>query len=101
MNYSIQTQDEAIVEGYQIFENYEGIQEGLGFTFIESLERAYYELSKGAEYYRFIDTRKIYRRILLDRFPCMVVYEIEDDHVFILSIRYERENPDKRRMFTQ
>ena len=76
MNYSILTQDEAIIEGHQIFENYEGIQDGLGFAFIESLERAYSELSKGAMYFRFIDSKKIYRRILLDRFPCMAIYEI-------------------------
>ena len=101
MNYSILTQDEAIIECHQIFENYEKIQEGLGFTFIESLERAYSELSKGAIYYRFIDSKKIYRRILLDRFPCMVIYEIENDKVFILSIRYEREDPDKRKRYTR
>lgn len=101
MNYFILTQDEAIAESHHIFEDYEGKKEGLGFAFIESLERAYYELSKGADYYRFIDNKKIYRRILLDRFPCMVIYEIEDDKVFILSIRYEREDPDKRRKYTQ
>jgi hypothetical protein len=37
MTYSVLTQDEAIIEGHQIFENYEGLQKGLGFAFIESL----------------------------------------------------------------
>ncbi|MEO5946607.1 MAG: hypothetical protein ABIP79_07290 [Chitinophagaceae bacterium] len=100
MNYIILTQDEAIIEGHQIFENYEEIQDGLGFSFIESLERAYAELVKGATYYRFIGNKKIYRRILLDRFPCMVIYEIEAGNVFILSIRYEREDPEKRKRFS-
>ncbi len=100
MNYSILTQDEAIAEGHRIFTNYEEIQEGLGFSFIESLERASAELAKGALYYRFIDNTKRYRRILLDRFPCMVIYEIEEDKVIILSIRYEREDPEKRIKYT-
>jgi toxin ParE1/3/4 len=101
MNYVIYLQHEAIVEGHQIFEDYEQKQAGLGFIFIESLERVYHELSKGATYYRFVDTGKRYRRILLDRFPCMVIYEIEGDNVHILSIRYEREDPTKRQRYTK
>lgn len=100
MIYTIFTQNEAILEGHSIFEVYEKIQEGLEFKFIESLERTYYELANGATYYRFIDVKKKYRRILLDRFPCIVIYEIEEDLVFIVSIRYERENLQKRSVFT-
>ena len=100
MIYTIFTQNEAILEGHSIFEVYEKIHEGLEFKFIESLERTYYELANGATYYRFIDVKKKYRRILLDRFPCIVIYEIEEDLVFIVSIRYERENLQKRSVFT-
>jgi hypothetical protein len=100
MIYTILTQDEAIIEGHRIFDDYEEKQTGLGFAFIESLERAYAELSKGALYYRFIDSKKRYRRILLDRFPIMAIYEIEDDKIFIICIRYERENPSKRKKYT-
>ncbi|MGC4037485.1 MAG: hypothetical protein QM764_16100 [Chitinophagaceae bacterium] len=101
MNFNILIQNEAVVETQQIFEDYEKKKDGLGFDFIESVERALHELSQGANYYRFIDTKKKYRRILLDRFPCMIIYEIETDTVFILSVRYERENPSKRKKFTK
>ena len=99
MNYTLLTQDEAIIEGHQIFEEYEEKQEGLGFAFIESLERAYAELEKGALYYRFIDNKKRYRRILLDRFPLLVIFEIEETTVYIVAIRYEREDPAKRKKY--
>ena len=102
MSYSLQIQHEAVVEAHKIFEWYESKQQGLGFEFVESLERAYYDISGGANYYDYIDNKKIYRRILLDRFPCMVIYEIENNKdVIIVSVRYGNENPEKRKQYTQ
>lgn len=50
MSYSLQIQHEAVVEAHKIFEWYESKQQGLGFEFVESLERAYYDISGGANY---------------------------------------------------
>jgi hypothetical protein len=47
MSYSILLQEEAIMEGRQIFEEYEKKPKGPGFRFLESLERAYDNLIQG------------------------------------------------------
>ena len=101
MNYTVKLQYEAIVESHDIFQWYESKNEGLGFEFLESLEKSYRQLSEGAAWYDYIDTKTIYRRVLLDRFPCMVIYEIENTDVIIVSVRYGSEDPDKRKKFTQ
>lgn len=101
MAYGLLIQHEAVIEAQYIFESYEQIKTGLGFEFIELLEKCYACLETGAKFYSFIDTKKIYRRISLDRFPCMIVYEIEKFTVVVISIGFEREDPEKRKRFTK
>lgn len=101
MSYNLLVQHEAAIEAHKIFKWYESKQDGLGFEFVESLERVYQELSEGANYYDYIDIKKVYRRILLDRFPCIVIYEIENTNVIIVSVRYGSEDPDRRKQYTQ
>lgn len=101
MLYNLLIQDEAVVEAQFAFESYERKKKGLGFELIKSLERAYMDICKGPKFYSFIDTKKVYRRISLDRFPCMIIYELEGYNIIIVAIRFERENPEKRKSFTR
>lgn len=86
MSYDIIIQSEAITDLQEAFDWYETQKAGLGFEFIEEIESGYSKISKNPLHYPPINTQ--FRRIRINRFPYLVVYEIEDDCIIINSVRH-------------
>jgi hypothetical protein len=91
MSYSISIQDEAIIDMQETFEWYETQREGLGYEFIKEVENCLSKISLHPEYYIRINDK--YRRIKTNRFPYLLVYEIEENKVFIIGVRHESRKP--------
>jgi len=91
MGYNVWLQDEAILEMDNAFEWYEDQREGLGDELIEEIESCYEYLRINPQRYSYINP--LYRRIKTNRFPYILVYEIEGNDVIIISIRHIKRKP--------
>ena len=91
MSYNLVLQSEAIVDIQEAFEWYEKQQTGLGFDLIDEIESGYMKISRHPLHYTAINGR--FRRLKLNRFPYLIIYEIEGDTVIINSFRHTRRKP--------
>jgi len=73
---------------------YEEQLEGLGESFLFDLEQANKKITTNPTFYSFQDDR--YRRILLKKFPYIVIYEILDKEIVVYAIFHTSRNPNKR-----
>lgn len=91
MSYEIVIHSEAILDIQEAFEWYEEHEAGLGFEFIDEIESGYLKISKNPLHYTAIN--QLFRRLRINRFPYLVVYEIEDNKVIINSVRHISRKP--------
>ncbi|MBF0560396.1 MAG: type II toxin-antitoxin system RelE/ParE family toxin [Nitrospirae bacterium] len=83
---------EAEAEFNEAIEYYEGCELGLGYDFsIEVLAAIQNIINYPIAWLIIVDD---VRRCLVNRFPCGVVYSIEQDEIFILAIMNLRRQPD-------
>lgn len=90
MSYSLFVQHEAVIDIQEAFEWYESKQAGLGFEFIEEIENGYDKICNNPKYYTSIV--KHFRRLKVNRFPYLIIYEIEKNSVIVNSIKHARGN---------
>jgi len=91
MSFRLIIQDQAILEIKDAFEWYEEQKEGLGYEFIAEIEDCYNDLSKYPERYSYIN--HLYRRIKTNRFPYILIYEIDGSTVIIIRVRHLKQKP--------
>ena len=70
---------------------YEGEQTGLGERFLAALRRSIYSAASQPDFYpiRF-DT---FRRIKVSKFPYVIYFEHDDEHLKVQSVFHESRNP--------
>ncbi|HEY5327437.1 MAG TPA: type II toxin-antitoxin system RelE/ParE family toxin [Mucilaginibacter sp.] len=93
MAYNLSLQTEAIFEIQKAFKWYEEQKEGLGYEFLEEIGVCYNNLRKYPERYSFIN--QFYRRIKINRFPFVLIYEIWGDDIVVNSVRHIKQKPYK------
>jgi toxin ParE1/3/4 len=91
MAYTLFIQKEAILEIREAYDWYEEQKEGLGYELIAEIETCYKIIADHPERYSFIN--HLYRRIKANRFPYIVVYEIEGDNIFVNSVCHIKRRP--------
>jgi len=91
MRYRLTAQIEAILKVDDAFNWYEDQQPGLGDKFIEEVEVCYEHLRVNPWRYSFINHQ--YRRIKTNRFPYIIMYEIEGDTVIVTNVRHTKQKP--------
>ncbi|HEY8930541.1 MAG TPA: type II toxin-antitoxin system RelE/ParE family toxin [Mucilaginibacter sp.] len=91
MGYKLLIQKEALVELQEAFDWYEEQKIDLGYEFLNEVEVCYRNLSDYPERYSYINER--YRRIKTDRFPYILVFEIEGNVVIVNTIRHIKRKP--------
>jgi toxin ParE1/3/4 len=91
MPYSLVIQTEAVFEIRDAFEWYEEQKTGLGYELIEEIEACYQKLITHPERYSYINP--LYRRIKTNRFPYILIYEIEAEEIIINSVRHIKRKP--------
>jgi len=72
---------------------YDGERTGLGLEFIAALDHTFEDLLGSAERNPIWMTGKPYRRVLLRRFPYMVLYRVEPERVVIVAVAHVRRSP--------
>jgi plasmid stabilization system protein ParE len=65
---------------------------GLGFEFARMVDAAIALLSRNPHQFQRIGGE--YRRVLLRRFPYMLIYTIDENSVFVLSCFHQRQEPE-------
>ena len=94
MKYALEVDPKAIKEARRIFLYREREKKGSGVRFIEALIACYsnvranpyaYQLRKGG-----------YRHVMLERLKYRVVFEIEENTVFVYQIRHTSRKPSKK-----
>ena len=91
MSYELVLQSEAIIDIQKAFEWYENRAAGLGYEFIGEIEEGFERLSKNPQHYSAINQK--YRKHRINRFPYLIVFEIEEKKVVINSVRHISQEP--------
>lgn len=76
---------------------YEQRHPGLGLEFLAAVDNAVQRIRNTPERYPRLETlpeEHAVRRLLLDRFPYVVVYESAEDEVRILAVAHTRRRPN-------
>ena len=93
MSYALSIQSEAIIDIQDAFEWYQTKREGLGFDLIEEIEAGFKNICDHPQYYTRINSDL--RRYKINRFPYLIVYEIEKDSVIINAVRHSSRKPKR------
>ncbi len=72
---------------------YEECQADLGEKFVSELEIAYRKIIEHPEYYGYISSQNEFRDIGLNKFPYVVVYQINGDEVIVIDVFNTSKNP--------
>jgi plasmid stabilization system protein ParE len=91
MAYALVIQPKAIFELKEAFDWYEEQNYGLGYEFIDEIEACYRKICAHPE--RYPPVNSLYRRIKANRFPYLIVYEIEKADVIVNSVRHLKRQP--------
>lgn len=91
MEYNLVLQHEAVLDIQEAFEWYEKLESGLGNKLIMEIEICLEKITTHPLHYSYVND--IYRRIRLDRFPYLLIYEIEEGRVNITSLRHAKRKP--------
>jgi plasmid stabilization system protein ParE len=92
MPYNYNLSQEAEADMLEAYVWYEEQKAGLGEEFLESLEKARRAILQNPETYR-IRYRKKVRAFLVDRFPYLILYVLENNDVNVLSVFNTSRNP--------
>ncbi len=89
MSYALNIQSEAIIDIQTAFEWYELQKNGLGFEFIEEVEKGFTKICNHPQYYTFVTA--YLRRFKIGRFPYLIIYETENEVVIVNSVKHARQ----------
>jgi len=91
MSYKLIIQIEAWLEIQDAFDWYEEQKDGLGDEFLEELDNCYNSLTENPEGFPYINY--LYRRIKTDRFPYIIMYEVDNNDIIISRVRHIKQKP--------
>ena len=86
MSYTLEIQQEALIELQLAYKWYQEQRVGLGEELIEEIENSLVSIGADPERYGYVRESNFYRRIRVSRFPYMIVYEIEGSVVIVNSV---------------
>ena len=91
MDYKLTLQREAILDMHEAFKWYEEQKKGLGYSFIEEVENCFEKIRKNPTFYGLLN--KWVRRIKVNGFPYLVIYETDRDQIFVNSVWHTNRRP--------
>lgn len=92
--YNLIVRHPAVNMAQDAYEWYEEQQKGLGDIFLAKLDEALQKLASNPVLYSI--AFKSYRQVAIQRFPYVVVYEIDKKDVIIYSIFHTSRQPKKK-----
>lgn len=94
MSYTLEIKEDALEDIQTVYQYYEEAVEGLGEDFINELEEFTIILEKNP--YLFEVKYNPFREAKINRFPYLIIYEIENSNVTIYAIFHTSQSPKKR-----
>jgi toxin ParE1/3/4 len=91
MSFNLVLQSEAVLDIQEAFEWYEKQQAGLGYEFIEEIENGFERITDHPLHYTAINEH--YRRLKVNRFSYLIIYEIDGSDIIVNSVRHTRRKP--------
>ncbi len=91
MSYILILQAEAIIDIQDAYEWYEEQKSGLGDEFLGELEIGQNKICNHPQYYYSVNEH--FRRLKINRFPYLIVYEIEGDTIIVNAVRHTKKKP--------
>lgn len=95
MDYNIIISIAAENDTIEAYKYYEDQKTGLGDRFLKELDSFYKKLKDHPSYYSFVSDRKITRSVALKIFPYKIIFQIENDEVYVFAVYHFRQNPDQ------
>lgn len=92
MKYTIYVSLNARSEEAEAYLFYEERVEGLGEKFLVEVEKTIHSLASNPQYNTFCDTTRSIRDVALKRFPYVIIYEVFQDRIVVLSIHHTKKN---------
>lgn len=93
MTYELILQEEASQEILEAYIYYENAQEGLGEIFMKHLDKYLRRIQNNPKHFQF---KKNYREAFIQKFPYLIVFDIIDYKIIVLSVFNTHQNPTKK-----
>ncbi|MPS74257.1 MAG: type II toxin-antitoxin system RelE/ParE family toxin [Chryseobacterium sp.] len=91
--YELEIQEEANLEILETYIYYENIQTGLGERFLKQIEIYLVKIRDNPKHFQIKGIR--YREAYIYKFPYLIIFDIVDDKIIILSVFNTHQNPTK------
>jgi toxin ParE1/3/4 len=91
MVYSVQLQEEAILDLRDIYDWYEHKRKTLGDEFLDEFENSLTEIALHPQHYFNINEHL--RRYHMNRFPYIIIFETEGSALYINAVRHTAQKP--------
>ncbi|WP_185207754.1 type II toxin-antitoxin system RelE/ParE family toxin [Chryseobacterium sp. C3] len=93
MIYELIIQEEAGLEILEAYIYYENAQKGLGEKFMKQLNKYFVRIQN---YPKHFEIKKNYREAFVQKFPYLIIFDIIDNKIIILSVFNTHQNPTKK-----
>lgn len=93
MIYELIIQEEASLEILEAYIYYENAQKGLGEKFMKQLNKYFLRIQSHPKHF---EIKKYYREAFIKKFPYLIVFDIIDNKIIILSVFNTHQNPTKK-----
>lgn len=93
MIYELVVQEEASLEILEAYIYYENAQTGLGEKFMKQLGKYFLRIQTNP---RHFEIKKNYREVFIQKFPYLIIFDIIDHKIIVLSVFNTHQNPEKK-----
>ncbi|MFN4365050.1 type II toxin-antitoxin system RelE/ParE family toxin [Chryseobacterium hispalense] len=93
MIYELIIQEEASLEILEAYIYYENAQKGLGEKFMKQLNKYFVRIQNHPKHF---EIKKNYREEFVQKFPYLIIFDIIDNKIIILSVFNTHQNPTKK-----
>ncbi|WP_294285940.1 type II toxin-antitoxin system RelE/ParE family toxin [uncultured Chryseobacterium sp.] len=94
MMYKLIVQEEAGLEILETYIYYESMQTGLGEKFLMQVEKYFLQIQNNPKHFQIKGSK--YREAYLRKFPYIIIFDMVDDRVIILSVFNAHQNPERK-----
>lgn len=94
MIYELEIQQEASLEILEAYIYYENTQTGLGERFMQQVETYFIKIQNNPKHFQV--KGKHYREAYISKFPYLIIFDIADDKIIILSVFNTHQNPERK-----
>lgn len=94
MIYELMIQQEASLEILEAYIYYENTQTGLGEKFMQQVEAHFLKIQNNPKHFQIKGKR--YREAYIYQFPYLILFDIVDNKIIVLSVFNTHQNPERK-----